>query len=89
VKSSSHAVPRSINPIVDALPQISHLEPPHLVPPTNLFLPFNPTILTPTTGSNNQPEVVIPQYNLLIHSTPSSYARLFDEVSYGDSPTTI
>jgi hypothetical protein len=72
-----------------ALPPIYHLEPPHLIRPPGTFLPFNPSLLTPTTGSNHQPEVVIPQYDPLLHSTPSSYARLFNEVSYGDNPTTI
>jgi hypothetical protein len=32
---------------------------------------------------------VIPPYDPGLHPTPSSYARLFDEVGYGDSPTTI
>jgi hypothetical protein len=72
-----------------SLPQIYHLEPPHLIRPPGTFLPFNSSRLTPTTDSNHQPEVVIPQYDPLLHSTPSSYARLFNEVSYGDNPTTI
>jgi hypothetical protein len=75
-------------PLLMALPSISHLEPPHLTPP-NLFLPFDPTLVTPTRGPTIQSELVISQYDPLIHSNPSSYARLFDEVSYGDSPTTI
>jgi hypothetical protein len=33
--------------------------------------------------------MIIPQYDPLVHSTPSSHARLFDQVGYGDSPTTI
>jgi hypothetical protein len=72
-----------------AIPQISHLEPPHLVQPPGTFLPFDPSIFTPIPGSTTQPTAVIPQYDPLIHATPSSYARLFDEVGYGDSPSTI
>jgi hypothetical protein len=82
-----HLPPPSI-PLLMAIPSISHLEPPHLASP-NLFLPFDPTLVTPTRVPAIQPELVIPQYDLLIYSTPSSYARLFDEVSYGHSPTTI
>jgi hypothetical protein len=76
-------------PLLMALPQIYHLEPPHLIHPHGTFLPFNPTLLTPTTGPNNQPEVVIPQYGPLLHSTPSSSARLFNGVRYGDAPKSI
>jgi hypothetical protein len=72
-----------------ALSPIRHLEPPHLIRPPGTFLPFDPSLPTPATVSNIQPEVVIPRYDPLLHSTPSSYARLFDEVSYGDTPTTI
>jgi hypothetical protein len=82
-------LPDPSTPLLMALPQIYHLEPPHLVRPPGTFLPFNTTLITPITGSNSQPAVVIPQYDPLIHSSPSAYARLFDEVGYGDSPTTI
>jgi hypothetical protein len=81
--------PDPSTPLLMVLPQIHHLEPPHLVRPPSTFLPSHPTLITPTTASNHQPEVVIPQYDPLTHSTPSTYASLFDEVGYGDFPTTI
>jgi hypothetical protein len=72
-----------------ASPPISHVEPPHLVRRPGTFLPLDPSILTPIPASTSQPTAVIPPYDPLIHATPSSYARLFDEVGYGDSPLTI
>jgi hypothetical protein len=38
---------------------------------------MGPTIPDPQT-------VILPPYDPLLHVTPSSYARLFDQVSYGD-----
>jgi hypothetical protein len=40
---------------------------------------------------NNQDDrvTVVPPFDPEVHSTPSLYARLFDEVGYGDFPKTI
>jgi hypothetical protein len=66
----------------------SHLDPPQITSP-NIFLPFNPNLRTAGRSPTTQPDVAIPLYDPSIHSTQSSYARLFDKVSYGDSPKTI
>jgi hypothetical protein len=61
----------------------TNLEPSHLrrIP--------TPTVNTLPTALQNPHVTVVPPYDPLMHSTPSSYAGLFDEVGYGDSPKTI
>jgi hypothetical protein len=78
------------------LPKISHLEPPNLArlagnvqPQQNPLIPIDPTGPRPTPATPAQHEILIPQYDPSVHSTPSSHARLFDEVGYGDAPTNI
>jgi hypothetical protein len=70
--------------------QISHLETTHLVAPTAPpFTPFDPNLITPVPCPRSPSIAVIPLYDPLVHSTPPTYARLFDQVGYGDSPKTI
>jgi hypothetical protein len=78
------------------LSQISHLESPNLARlagnvqlQPNPLIPFDPTVQPPTQATQAQPEILIPQYDPSIYSTPSSYACLFDEVGYGDVPKNI
>jgi hypothetical protein len=66
-----------------------NLEPPHLRPPPAPFIPFA-NHFTATPLDRQIPRVsVIPPYDPQIHTTQSSYARLFDEVGYGDAPKII
>jgi hypothetical protein len=82
-QSSRHEAPGPINPIVDGI------------------IPNQPRTSSSSTNSkshcqhtsygspNPHVTVIPPPYDPMIHSTPSSYARLSDEVGYGDSPKTI
>jgi hypothetical protein len=70
-------------------PRTSHLEPPHLRAHAAPFTPFDPTQVTPVSRPSLSSHTVIPPFDPLVHSTPSSHARLFDQVGYGDTPTAI
>jgi hypothetical protein len=69
--------------------QISHLEPPHLFAHSTPFTPFDPTLISPVSSPCSPSTTVIPPYDPHVHSTPSAYAHLFDQVGYEDSPKTI
>jgi hypothetical protein len=49
----------------------------------------DPAAPTQILDTQDDEVTVIHPYDPEVHSTPSSYARLFDEVGYGDFPTTI
>jgi hypothetical protein len=65
--------------------QISHLEATLPSASPSPFIPFDPSAIPTVEPTILDPQtMILPLYDLLLHATPSSYARLFDQVSYGD-----
>jgi hypothetical protein len=72
-----------------APPPMPPPDPPRPVAPTEQFTPFDPTITTPVSCPRTPSVAVSPHYDPQVHPTRSSYARLFNQVGYGDSSKTI
>jgi hypothetical protein len=66
----------------------AHLEP-NPPPPGFAPAPAPPAPQFPTPQSAIPTIATLPTYDPTLHDTPSAYARHFDEVAYGDTPSRI